>query len=289
MENLRRGFCQQTVMLAKRLSSCAKVNIMVLVILIPFHISAKEWLIATEHFPPFSYLVHDQVTGFSAEITSLLLDRAGLSYSIVIFPWARAYHIVKTTENSMLFSVARIAEREDEFRWVGPLAVVNIHLWQRPNSPQLNIHIRESLNKLRFGIIRGSAVDIKLSSDPRFTSAAITRLTTINDALELLSMERIDAVLMADNMEPYVEAKLTQLKEKIEKRDLVTVLPLYLALHKTTPPALVSELQQVLDELKREGHYLRLQKDFNIKDTPMSKKDRKRIDELEARYSAREQ
>jgi polar amino acid transport system substrate-binding protein len=40
---------------------------------------------------------------------------------IKLVPWARGYHLVQTTENTILLSTTRIEEREKMFKWVGPI------------------------------------------------------------------------------------------------------------------------------------------------------------------------
>ncbi|WGL59750.1 transporter substrate-binding domain-containing protein [Pigmentibacter sp. JX0631] len=82
----------------------------------------ENYKIYTEDFqPPLNMLKNEKVTGLGTELLIELLKRANFSYNITVLPWARAMIQVQNEENSILYSVARTPEREDLYKWVGPI------------------------------------------------------------------------------------------------------------------------------------------------------------------------
>ena len=83
-----------------------------------------EFQIMTEDWIPYQYEENNQLKGIAVDLLVLMLDRAGSSQgrqAIKLYPWARGYSILQSRENTILFSTTRIPERENLFKWVGPI------------------------------------------------------------------------------------------------------------------------------------------------------------------------
>jgi polar amino acid transport system substrate-binding protein len=79
-------------------------------------------LVVTEDWPPFSYLAAGgEVTGLNTEIVRSVLNQAGMQSTIQIFPWARAMMMARNRPNTVIFSMSRSKERENQFIWIGEL------------------------------------------------------------------------------------------------------------------------------------------------------------------------
>jgi len=80
--------------------------------------------VLTEEFAPFNFVEKGKVTGFSVEIVEHLIKKTGQCIQrdkILVWPWKRAYREALEQNNVMLFTTTRSAEREDLFKWDGPL------------------------------------------------------------------------------------------------------------------------------------------------------------------------
>ena len=81
-------------------------------------------LMLTEEYPPMNYLGPDgRITGRATRLVRLAGERAGITLSFRLLPWKRAYHMALTGEGNCVYSTWRTPEREQFFKWVGPLAV----------------------------------------------------------------------------------------------------------------------------------------------------------------------
>jgi len=75
----------------------------------------------TEEYPPFNYREENAYKGSSVEQVKLLMQDAGLDYTIEMMPWARALSLATTQQDHCVFSTVHNAERDPKFKWVEPL------------------------------------------------------------------------------------------------------------------------------------------------------------------------
>jgi polar amino acid transport system substrate-binding protein len=81
-----------------------------------------ELTVLTENLPPLNFVRDGQLVGPSVEIVEEIQKRVGTTETIYVYPWARAYKRALQEENIVLFSMTHTADRQDKFKWVGPLA-----------------------------------------------------------------------------------------------------------------------------------------------------------------------
>lgn len=99
--------------------------------------SAQENLtLITENNPPFTYPDPQtgQAVGPAVDIVKMLMDHAGISYSMQILPWRRAYRVAQVSTDTCLFLTYRTAEREALFKWVGPIVEGDWAIYKRKGS-----------------------------------------------------------------------------------------------------------------------------------------------------------
>ena len=83
---------------------------------------STELNIMTENLPPLNYLKNGVLVGPSVEIVKEIQRRVGSTEQIRVFPWARAYKMALEEENVVLFGMTHSKQRENQFKWIGPLA-----------------------------------------------------------------------------------------------------------------------------------------------------------------------
>lgn len=94
--------------------------------LILMHVSvdAEQIEIYTESLPPFQIMESHKISGTATDRVVALLDTTNLTYKFNVVPWARAYNIVRTTPNTLLYSMNRTPEREPYFHWIRVVAKI---------------------------------------------------------------------------------------------------------------------------------------------------------------------
>ncbi|MFC3096130.1 substrate-binding periplasmic protein [Alteromonas sediminis] len=89
---------------------------------ISFAHSNESLIVYTELSPPYQTYDGKRVGGIATERVRALLAHANLKATIEMVPWARAMKKVQESDNTLIFSVGRIPEREDQFHWIAPVA-----------------------------------------------------------------------------------------------------------------------------------------------------------------------
>lgn len=75
-------------------------------------------------------------TGEGGEATDLIAQiftKAKLSHSFEYAPWKRAYRLISTQKNIVLYPMGRTFEREDKFHWLGRITPVHYYLFSHQN------------------------------------------------------------------------------------------------------------------------------------------------------------
>ncbi len=101
--------------------------------------AAETVKIVTEEFPPYNLTQNGTITGLSTEVVEAVLKEIKLQGSFQSMPWARAYDIAQSSENVLIYSIARTPNRETLFKWVGVIAPADWYLFSlQGKNPKLN-------------------------------------------------------------------------------------------------------------------------------------------------------
>ncbi|HEY5672438.1 MAG TPA: transporter substrate-binding domain-containing protein [Malonomonas sp.] len=211
-------------------------------------------LVMTEELPPFNFSRDGAVVGISADFVRLVFQEANYPLAaddIKMLPWARAYQIIKEQPNTVLFSMARTAEREQLFQWVGPLTQITIGLLAEKER-RIRVESAADLANYRIGTVRDGAPE-QLLVQAGANIEQLDRVPTPEMNIRKLQSGRID--LFPFNVQT---AQYLMLENGFDPNDFETVYilrqpMLYIALHRDVEPQLVTHLQQALDRLKRPG------------------------------------
>jgi polar amino acid transport system substrate-binding protein len=115
-----------------------------------------------EDFNPYSFKENGEITGLSVDLLRAIGKQANIDFKIELVPWKRYLKIVEKTPDTMLFTATRNKNREDRFKWVGPIDGRTQKLFKLKNlSDSWNIEIDstsnkaalESIHKARYPII----------------------------------------------------------------------------------------------------------------------------------------
>lgn len=211
-------------------------------------------VLLTENFPPYNmagdgknFATDANIRGIAADLVREMFKRADIPYSLTLrFPWERIYKLALEHPGYGVFVMARLPEREKQFKWVGPLGPDDWILLARADSP---IHL-ESLAQARrykIGAYKGDAIQMSLSEKGMHPVIALRD----QDNASRLKSGEIDLWATGDPAGRY-------LARQVGITDLKTVLrfnsaSLFLALNKNTPDDVVARLQKALDELRSQG------------------------------------
>lgn len=203
----------------------------------------------TDNAPPYNYINDkNELTGSSVKEVADLLKKLGskkTTSDIKVLPWTEAYEDLQKNKNYALFSTSRTEEREQLFKWAGPLTSAKMVILAKKDK---NIKI-SSLNDLKQYKI-GAVGD---ATGQQFLNRAVKDLTlnlttNISKNFDDLNSGIVDAIV--DDEET--------LKVLIEQRGLnynnyesvytLEEVKYWIAFNKLTSDELVKSIQEALDK-----------------------------------------
>lgn len=211
-------------------------------------------VLLTENFPPYNMAINgknfaqeDNIDGIAVDIIKEMFKRAGVKYSLTLrFPWDRIYNLALEKPGYGVFVAARLLEREELFKWVGPIGPDDWVLLAKGDNP-ISLTSLDQAKKYRIGAYKGDAISEYL------TEKGVEHSTSLRDQenARKLMAGQIDLWATGDPAGRYLAKQ-----EGIS--GLRTVLrfdsaELYLALNKDIPDEIVSKLQAALDQMRAEG------------------------------------
>ena len=98
----------------------------------PIKPTPSKYTILTENFPPFNYEEKGELVGISTEIVQEILNRLDMkNVPIKVMDWNEAYQTALEKPNTIIYSLTKIKERKEKFKWAGPIATNYWYLFSK--------------------------------------------------------------------------------------------------------------------------------------------------------------
>jgi polar amino acid transport system substrate-binding protein len=223
--------------------------------------AAAELTILTENLPPLNYVQDGTLVGPSVEIVREIQRRVGSSEPIAVFPWSRAYSMALSDENVVLFSTTHTRERDDKFKWVGPLATKRDILVARKGAGMRIDRLEDAQKVQRIGTLRDDTRHELLES------LGFTNLEPVSDEQKnarKLHMGRIDlwaykqpglkTVCRLAGIDPNEVEEVFHLRK----------IDVSIAFSLKTADAIVSKWRAAFEEMQADGTIARIQEKWEV-------------------------
>lgn len=211
-----------------------------------------ELRILTEPGPPTAFMEDGELRGFGVDVVHELIERTGASAQIEMMPWTRAYTLAQRGPIVALFAMVRTPERESRFQWVGPI-----------------LH-----GKVRFYSLKSSGMQVDSLDDVAASGPlAVPKQWYSYEALQAKGLQNLYGVPTPQTMVTlfaHGRGNLILL-EDILLRDMLAPAGLepadvqpqmvfmessyYIAFSRDTDPAIVAAWQEALAEMRRDGSF----------------------------------
>jgi polar amino acid transport system substrate-binding protein len=208
----------------------------------------------TEEWPPYNYTENGRVTGFSTEIVLRLMRILGVGNPVVSLPGNRAKRTLDSGSRIAYFSMYRNAERENSYKWVGPLARDTFYFYKRKGS-SLEIRTLGDAKRVSRIACRNSGLVYSFLSSEGFGNLDVSPAP--EGIYEKVLAGRCDLAIG----EPaagvaFLLRKLGKPADALE-RTAVHILDndLYIAFSRDVPDSEIEAWQDALDRLKATAEY----------------------------------
>jgi len=217
-------------------------------------IIARDLTYIAEQYPPYNYREDGRLQGISVDLLEEIWEKmgAGLNRSTIkLLSWKEGYDRALKENNTVLFTTWRIPEREQLFKWVGPVASGSDVLLAKIDE-NISIKAPSDLKKYKIGgIVNDIAVQRLLNIlNNGLREENLILGTNSTHIIEMLMNGTIDAWAYNDI------AGLCLLQQSgANAGDYEVACMLgqgdgYYAFNKETPDSIVQSFQQALDYIK---------------------------------------
>ena len=211
----------------------------------------------TEENPPLNYTEGKKLTGMTTEVVQEMGKRAGMKLDFEVMAWNKAYEKAQADKETCLYATARLPNRENAFKWVGPIAA---NKWGLFALGGFNQDIK-SLKDARPFRIGGVARDAKTEF---LKQEGVTNIVEVEDdklnpaklTLNRKEAQKIDLWITsaATAKKVAAQAKVTGIKLVYAVRDAES----YLACSPRTSAAALKALADALEGMKKDGAYAKI-------------------------------
>lgn len=223
-------------------------------------IAGESYQILTENLVPWSYVEQGKVKGFSVDIVREIQKIVGNRDTIQVTPWARAYSMIQKNPRTILFSTTRSPERENLFKWVGPLMQDSLFFYSYGSKKQSIQTIKDAQNVEMVLVARGY-VDAQILQAHGLTNLFYT--DSPDQTFRMLIGDRAPLMSYATSILPGALKKYHIDPSKVTRYPpKIFDLNLYIAFSKDTPDSEIKAWQKALDTLKKRGTYAKIAQNY---------------------------
>jgi polar amino acid transport system substrate-binding protein len=213
--------------------------------------SANDLTYITEQYPPYSYQKDGKLQGISVDLLEKVWERMGVdlnSSAIQLLPWTEGYDRTLKENNTVLFLTAHLPQREQLFKWAGPILSGKFVLLAKKDK-NIRIATSEDLKKYRIGAIEDD-VAIQLLLDKGLKKEELILETTSAPIIEMLENGSIDAWAYNNITGGWQIQESGKNVSNYEEAYVLENVDGYLAFSKDVPDPLVQSFQQAIDYIK---------------------------------------
>jgi polar amino acid transport system substrate-binding protein len=215
----------------------------------------------TEENPPLNYSENKKLTGMATEVVQEMGKRAGMKLDFEVMAWNKAYEKAQADKETCLYATARLPNRENAFKWVGPIAVNQWGLFALGGFTP----VIKSLADARPYRIGGVARDAKTE---HLKQNSVTNIFEVEDdklnpgklTLNRKEAQKIDLWItsVATAKRVAAQAKVTDIKLVLAVHEAES----YLACSPRTSAATLKALADALEGMKKDGSYVKIIKAY---------------------------
>lgn len=215
----------------------------------------------TEENPPLNYTENKKLTGMGTEVVQEMGKRAKIKLEFEVMPWNKAYEKAQADKETCLYSTARLENRENAFKWVGPIALNKWGLFALDGFKPTIASVKEARPYRIGGVERDAKIEfLRQQGVTNIVEQRDNRLNPPNLTLNRKEAQKIDLWItsVADAKRVAAQAKVPGVKLVLQVREEDS----YLACSPRTAPATLKALEVALESMRKDGSYDKIVKSW---------------------------
>lgn len=204
-------------------------------------------------YPPLVYADGDKVWGVAPEVVAEIQKLVGDNSDLKATPWLRAYEATQAQPDHAIFAIVRIPQRENLFKWVGPVFGEGDYFFKRKGSFIEVNSIVDAKKVPRIAVRKDGYTHQSLASNG-FENLDVG--PTYDSSYKKLVDRRVDLVLMGERTYYYMVKKAGLNPDMFERTNFkYNESAAWLAFSRDVPDETIKRWQDALDTLKANGVY----------------------------------
>ena len=238
----------------------------VLLTLVSCLLKAEQVEFVAEDLPPYHFKDEfGQTKGVLVDIVHAVAKQAKMTYSIELYPFARAFRLLKNKPNVLMFSLLKSPSREEQFIWLGKVLHNSAYLVSL-NGNELRLANLDQAKQYTVGTIRGYYSEAYLRKAGFEEEENLYLSVKYQNLWQMLFKKRIDFVLTntfaLNNELSKLGFKVADVEHSLELNDFPN--ELHLVGNSSLSPAVANTLQQALKAIKENGEYQRILNEWGL-------------------------
>ncbi|MBT4401349.1 MAG: transporter substrate-binding domain-containing protein [Bacteroidetes bacterium] len=233
------------------LFSCSRLNIFDSDAKLIEEAGSLTWL--TENFPPYNYGQTGSLNGVAVEVLETMFDQMEVNLSqadISLTDWTNAYKAVQDNEGTVLFSMVRSPDRENMFKWVGPIAP-HKEVIIAPAGTGIKIVTDADLTHYHFGVVNGYS-SYNLLRDRGVDPGKIIEYPGSTELYQAMIDGEVQCISYSEQANLLIPVGLGYLPEDFLPVYTINVDQLYYAFNQSVSNSLINLFQEKLDLIKND-------------------------------------
>ena len=204
--------------------------------------------IVTESSPPYQMLINDEVAGTATDKVKRIIEKAGLTASFNLYPWARAYKIALNQPNTLIYALAKTDTRLGLFHWLSPVTSYEFGLVKLTDRHDIHLNSLADIKNYRLAVQREDISHEWLLNQGLIENEHFITCSDINCSWQLLLNKNVDLIIETPEL---IENMLKRYQQ--QAKSAVYMMPIpelaiigYLASNYHIDPLFLAKLQQAI-------------------------------------------
>ena len=200
--------------------------------------------------------IHAGKRSFNLEVVREMMIIMNHSGKIIETPFKRGLMMVQQDANTAFFNVSRTPERENSFKWVGPLQREKDYFYEMKNAPT-GIKTLEDAKKINSICVLNGSIHESILREKNFTNIFVN--VSYIGCFQMLKMGRVDLAPKAAGTIAKTIEKAGISPDQIQQTPVILMESEgYIAFSKSIPDEIVQKWQNAFDQIKKSGRYQEL-------------------------------
>ncbi len=184
-----------------------------------------------------------------------------VNYEIIQYPDARLHRMMEKEKGVMAYVLFRTPERENKYKWIGPVATDHVHIYKKKGRPQV-INNADDAKKANILAVFHKGIILSRLEEMGFKN--LDKTSQIDCIFKKLFAGRVDLIVSLTDLGVSHWLKLNGYAADALERTPVRIdtFDMYIVCTKDIPDNIVNKWQKSLDNLKSSGEFDRIFKKY---------------------------